>query len=325
MKERFHDIDALLVKYLLDEASIEEQAAVKEWIVLKDTHRAYYNDFKLIWEQSKTLAATSLLDEDIAWQKFRRRIHEVPVKKTPVISLRNFRWLRIAAMAILMMGLAVFGYKIFNTKEIKTLAFHSFDKVAVDTLPDRSVITLNKNSTLDYPEKFSGDVRTVQLKGEAFFSITPNKAKPFIIHANDVTIRVVGTSFNVKCINGNTEVIVETGIVAVTRNNKEIDLYPHESILVNKDDSTLSKEIERGTLYNYYRTKEFECDKSPLWQLVQVLNEAYNVHITIESKELRNLPLTTTFNNESLDKILDVIRQTFNLSVTKTGNEIILK
>lgn len=102
-------------------------------------------------------------------------------------------------------------------------------------------------------------------------------------------------------------------------------MHANEKIIVKKDNDVLEKEKKTGTLYNYYRTKEFECDNTPLWKLVEVLNLAYNTHIVIERKELRNLPLTTTFNDQSLDTILEIIRQTFGITLTKTGNEIILK
>lgn len=320
----YHIDDALLVKYLLEETNPDETEVIKDWIKAEEANRKHYNDFKLLWDVSRVFAAASSLDEEAQWQKFKNRISS-PAKLAPVRKMWSFQWLKVAAMVIFMAGAAAIAYMIFNQNEIKTVAVNSLGQVITDTLPDKSVITLNKNSTLDYPEKFKGDNRTVSLKGEAFFSVTPNKSKPFIIHVNDVTIKVVGTSFNVKSINGNTEVIVETGIVEVIRDNEKIDLHPNEKILVKKEDSTLTKEKEQGALYNYYRTKEFECDNTPLWQLVQALNQAYDVNIVIERKELRNLPLTTSFNNESLDHILDIIRQTFNISVTKTGNEIILK
>jgi len=312
------------VKYLLGEALPDESEAVEEWIEVDDGNRKHFNDFKLLWDESKAFATASSLDEEAQWQKFKSRLSS-PVKMAPVKKMWSYQWLKVAAMVIFMAGAMVIAYILFNKNENKTFAINSLDKVITDTLPDKSVITLNKNSELDYPKKFTGDTRTVSLKGEAFFSITPNKSKPFIIHVNDVTIKVVGTSFNVKSINGNTEVIVETGIVEVIRDKEEIDLHPHEKILVQKNDSTLAKEKEKGSLYNYYRTKEFECDDTPLWQLVQALNKAYDVNIVIGRKELRSLPLTATFNNESLDQILDIIRQTFNISVDKTGSEIILK
>lgn len=319
----YHIDDVLLVKYLLEETDPDESGAVEEWMDLEPANRKQYDDLKLLWDESKVTAAASVLNEEEQWNKFKNRIAS-PSKTAPVKKMWSYQWLKMAAMFILIAGAAVIFYTLLNRNETKTIALNSFDRVVTDTLPDKSVITLNKNSTLDYPEEFKGNTRTVSLKGEAFFSVAPDKSKPFIIHVNEVTIKVVGTSFNVKSINGNTEVIVETGIVEVIRGKEEIDLHPHEKILVKKDESTLKKEKENGALYNYYRSKQFVCDNTPLWQLVQALNQAYQVNIVIGRKELRSLPLTTTFNNESLDQILDIIRQTFAISVTKTGNEIIL-
>ncbi len=326
MKEKFYHIDdELLVKYLLGESTVDENIAVEQWINKDEINQKYYNDFKTIWEESKQFAYKSTVDEEASWQRFRSRIQAVPTNKAEVKSINTFSWIKIAAMIVIIAGAVVLGYKIFSNKEIKTLAVQSQSKVVTDTLPDRSIITLNKNSSISYPAKFNGGTRPITLQGEAFFKVTPNKSKPFIVHVNDVTVKVVGTSFNIKSINGNTEVIVETGIVQVIKNDNTVELHPEERILVKKDDSILAKENETGTLYNYYRTKEFECDNTPLWKLVEVLNQAYDVNIVIQRKELRNLPITTTFNNESLDNILEIIRQTFNISVAKTGSQIILK
>ena len=95
-----------------------------------------------------------------------------------------------------------------------------------DTLPDGSFVTLNKNSSIHYPKKFPGRKRNIELKGEAFFTVTPDKEKPFVISVNDVTVTVVGTSFNIKSVSGKTQVVVESGIVQVTKNNKTIELKP---------------------------------------------------------------------------------------------------
>ncbi len=326
MKEKFYHIDdELLVKYLLGESTIDENIKVEQWINADEINQKYYDDFKTIWEESKQLAQSSTIDEEASWQRFRNRIQAVPTQKAKVKSINTFPWIKIAAMIVIITGAALLGYKIFGTKETKMLAVQSQNKVVIDTLPDRSIITLNKNSSISYPEKFKGNKREIVLEGEAFFKVTPDKSKPFIIHANDVIVKVVGTSFNIKSTNGNTEVIVESGIVQVIRRNKEVELHPEERVLIKKDDSVLVKENETGTLYNYYRTKEFECDNTPLWKLVEVLNQAYNANIIIQRRELRNLPITTTFNNESLDNILEIIRQTFNISVAKTGSQIILK
>ena len=142
---------------------------------------------------------------------------------------------------------------------------------------------------------------------------------------NDITVTVVGTSFNIKALEGKTQVIVETGVVRVTKNNRTIELQPNETLITSGTDSILVKEKVTDKLHQYYRSKEFVCDNTPLWKLVAVLNEAYNVNIVIERNELRNLPLTTTFYNESLEKILSIIAETFEITVERKGGQIILK
>ena len=140
-------------------------------------------------------------------------------------------------------------------------------------------------------------------------------------------VTVVGTSFNIKSENGNTEVVVETGIVRVTRSGKTVELVAGEKIVIHPGDSVAAKEAVTDKLYNYYRSKEFVCDDTPLWKLVQVINEAYDVNIVIGRKELNDLTLTTTFNNESLDQILEVIRLSFDdITITKKEDgQIILQ
>jgi len=85
------------------------------------------------------------------------------------------------------------------------------------------------------------------------------------------------------------------------------------------------KEKVSDKLHNYYRTKEFVCDDTPLWKLVQVLNEAYKTNIVFGKEELKDLRMNTTFYNESLDQVLEVIHLTFNITVRKENGKIILE
>jgi ferric-dicitrate binding protein FerR (iron transport regulator) len=321
----YHITDDLLVKYLLAEATPEEAGMVEEWLAADATNKKQFEDFKTIWEESKKLAAVSTVDDDEAWQRFKNRVHNEGNKGAAVRKMRPVAWLKIAALFILVAGAGLFGYQMFSENKVEALAVVSKGSTLVDTLPDGSVVTLNKNSSLNYPSKFKGNTRTIALTGEAFFNVTPDKEKPFVINVNDVQVKVVGTSFNVRSENGVTEVIVETGVVKVTRNNKTVELRPAEKIKTGGVDSALVKERVEDKLYNYYRSKEFVCDDTPLWKLVEVLNEAYGTNILIENKELRGLKLNTTFNNESLDRILEIVSQTFGITITKEQDRIILK
>jgi transmembrane sensor len=314
-------IDDLLVKYLLNEATAEEAVTVETWLAATAENMAYFNQFREIWERSKALAVTSTADENAAWQLFQNRIH---AKSAVVKPLHSFAWMRVAALLLLLTGAGWLAYFGLREKPVHLLTAQAVNVVRIDTLPDGSVVTLNKNSSITYPEKFEKDTRSITLKGEAFFNVTPNEKQPFIIQVNDVTVRVVGTSFNVRSENGSTEVIVSTGVVQVQRGGKTGTLQPNEKTTVHAQDSVLVKTPETTHLYNYYQSNEFVCDNTPLWKLVAVLNKAYNAHIVIGREELRDLQLTTTFPNESLDQILQVVSLTFNIKVQRTETAIIL-
>lgn len=317
-------MDELLVKYLADEATPPEQEMVEEWVNASDANRHYFHHFQLIWDESKKVAAATEVDENKAWQRFQKRVKKQetnPGKQT------SFGWWRIAASIIIIAGIAWLVSSLLQkgSSEPGIVNIASISEVKKDTLPDGSVATLNKHSELSYSKAFKGKTRKVKLRGEAFFNVQPDKEKPFIIDVNDVQVKVVGTSFNVRSINGKTEVIVETGIVQVTKDSRTIELKAGERVLLEAVDTSAQKETSNDKLYNYYVSRTFECDNTPLWKLVEKLNEAYDVNIRIGRQELRKLPLTVTFNDESLDVILDIIRQTFMIKVTRTENEIVLE
>lgn len=297
---------------------------MKEWIDAGEANRDYFEQLRRIWDTSKQLALQSTADENKAWERFQQRVGR---KDEPAVILpaKKFPWLRIAAAAILIMGIGILGYLWMHRQTPpEQLLVQAQQNVLTDTLPDGSFITLNKQSSVSYPATFTGGTRDVALKGEAFFNVAPDKKKPFVIRVNDVQVTVVGTSFNIKSEGANTEVVVETGIVRVTKAGNTVELKAGEKITVADTDS-LVKEAVTDQLYNYYRTREFVCDNTPLWKLVEVINEAYGVNITIGRQELRDQPLNTTFNNESLDQVLHVISLTFDITVTRNGNQIILQ
>lgn len=325
MENYTHDMmDELLVKYLADEATPPEQQLVEEWVTSSEANRHYFQHFQLIWKESQQLASTTTVDENKAWQRFQRR---VKISGSSPAKIKAFGWWRIAASILIVAGAAWFTSTLLQkgSAEPEMLNIAAISEVKRDTLPDGSVAVLNKHSDLSYPARFKGKTRKVKLRGEAFFNITPNKEKPFIIDVNDVQVKVVGTSFNIRSINGVTEVIVETGIVQVTKGNEVVELKAGERISLEAVDTTVQKEKSDDKLYNYYVSRTFVCDNTPLWKLVEKLNEAYGENIRIGREELRKLPLTVTFDDESLDVILNIISQTLMIQVAKGDNEIVLQ
>lgn len=328
MKQNSNHInDDLLVKHLLGEASATESLEVSAWLRESEENQQYYNHLQTIWEQSRNLAASSTVDTEAAWARFQQKIlaEEAAPAQSRTIPLRPRRWLSAAAALIVLAGTAWMVYYLTGAGTGNMITLKSGDVTLTDTLSDGSVVTLNKNTTFTYPRYFAGNTRAVKLDGEAFFNISPDKTKPFIITANGVDVKVVGTSFNVKSSDEKTEVIVETGLVEVKKKKDAILLHPREQATVLKADAAPVKKTADDVLYNYYRTKEFICNGTPLWRLADVLSEAYNTEIVIEDNHLKSMLLTATFRDEPLENILSVISETFNINVEKEGRKFILK
>ncbi|MGN7822450.1 FecR family protein [Chitinophaga sp. 22536] len=324
-KQTDHINDDLLVKYMLGITTPVEKQAVDAWMAADTANAKYYEHFQLIWNESKKLAAVSTVNEDDAWKRFQQRVGAsedaggARVIKTDFSTWR--RNLAIAATLLVLLGAAGFWF-MKSSRPQHTI--YASNAVRLDTLPDGSFVTLNKQSSISYATSFSRE-RQVKLEGEAFFNVAQDPGRPFVITVNDVTVKVLGTSFNIKSTNGKTEVIVETGAVEVTKQHYSVQLQHHEKAVVTDKDAAPVKQENTDELYNYYRTQTFVCNNTPLWKLVDILNEAYGVNIVIANAGKRDLPINVTFSNSSLDSTLNIIGLTYGITVEQNGTNITLK
>ncbi len=325
MNKPTHIKDELLINHLLGETTVSENEMVAQWLAESDENRAYYEQFTKVWEHSRELVNEVDIDEEQAWKRL-----EVRMKKGQQLSYRR-TIMAVAASILFILGMFwVFTSDINPFKpepilvKVDTAVIQTIESALatkITSLADESVITLNKKSTLKAPDRFIEKERRVALEGEAFFSITPDKEKPFIIETQaDVEIRVVGTSFNVKSFQEYTEVIVETGVVELNKGNSSVRLVANEKARIYNQDSVIKVEKKTDDLYKYYRSKTFDCDNTPLWKVVEVLNEAYEEKIIIKDKSLRNMRLDTQFDNEDIEMVMEVLAETFEFTYTKRKN-----
>lgn len=312
--------DDILVKYLLGEADSNEQLLVEKWISAAPENQNYLNDFKLILEKSQLATNTDEKDYDaLARLNARMKRAEIRPKQTSL-----FYFVRVAAAVLIVSMVGWFTYSFFNPYN-RPIIIETTTATLKQPLSDGSLVILNKHSKISYLQKFSGQTRTVTLQGEAFFKVEPDKTRPFIIKINEVTVKVLGTSFNVKSRNGQTVVVVETGTVKVSKLNHSVELTKGEKVAINKDDLSLNKQTNKGLLYSYYYRNELVCDHTPLRDLVAVLNEKFNVNIVITKPALEELTINTTFKDESLQEILQVLTKTFNFNIEHKTNQILIK
>ena len=312
--------DELLIKFLLKETSEDENTIVNDWLLASPANAAQLTQFEKIWNASKQLAATSQVDEEQAWLKFKAKADALPVAQPIVKPLkRNHLWLRIAA--VLVVAFSVWSlYTILGPSAYIEVV--STDQVLNKTLPDGSALTINKNTQISYANNFKKN-RSVRLKeGDVFFDVAHDKQHPFVIDIDDVDVEVVGTSFNIKHRKDNTEIVVETGIVKVKLNDQEIRLVKGEKLLISPATKQLQKEQSTDQLYNYYRTKLIIANNTPIQKLVETLNEAYGSNIVVDEKvkDTFTAPLVVGDLEGNLKIICDVLK----LKITRNQKEILL-
>ncbi|MEO5643154.1 MAG: FecR domain-containing protein [Bacteroidia bacterium] len=316
-------IDELLAKYISGETNALENAEALSWINTSEENKKYFDGLKEIWNNS---SSTSMqFDTDAAWNRMKTRMNvNVPVPKVsrPIY----FRVAAGVALFILLGSLAYFINGNNKQPEMKSLVALASEDPKEAKLPDGSIVSINRNSELTYPEYFKGETREVNLKGEVFFNISHDAEHPFIIHTGTLDIKVVGTSFNVNAFpeTDSVRVSVQTGKVKCYIGKDTVVLVPGDVAVYHKTTHELVKSKEDDPNTTAYRNRIFNFRNTRLADAIKSLNNAYGSNIIIKSDIIRECRLNVEFKNESLDNILDVIKESFGVSVQRTGLTILL-
>lgn len=261
---------------------------------------------------------------DKAWDKLYSRIENdklLEKKKTNAFMQPVFR---IAASVILLMALtftAVYlGTDGFGKNKTSIISAGADQRNIRVDLPDGSSVFLNRNSSIEYPERFSKQTRTVKLQGEAFFDIESETGRPFIVETAAANITVAGTSFNVNSSDNNVEVFVSTGKVVLNSNDgkESMALEPGEiGSLVN---NTVSKNINTDPNYMAWKTEILEFNGDSLGKVFSDLQRVHNINIETEDSGISELRITSVYDRQSPETIIRIICLTFNLGYEKEGN-----
>ncbi len=196
-------------------------------------------------------------------------------------------------------------------------------------LSDGTKIILNSNSALSYPDEFIGSTREVVLKGEAFFEVTEDNDKPFIVKTNEgMDIKVLGTTFNVKSYpeDHKIETTLVTGKVQVVerKDNKTVFLYPSQRATYVKTDDELI--IDKVNAENYISWKDGKLiyDETPLREVIKGLERAYDVTFHVNSKELLEYRYKGVFDNLTIQEVLDLFEVSSPIHCTLKDDYVIV-
>lgn len=232
--------------------------------------------------------------------------------------------MRVAAAVVMTLGIGYVIKQSWTPAEIVQIANKGQKKEI--TLQDGSIVVLNNNSTISYPEKF-GDNRNVKLTGEAYFKVKRNPKKPFVVSMHDMTVKVLGTSFNINSYSSSpTKVSVLTGKV-------ELNSASGKKIILTKNQQA-NFQVNSG----FYVTKEESIEKiawthnvivlkhTTLGATAKILENWYNVTIDFEDTALEKLVISGKFKEEKLQNVLSSIAFVKDLKIEYlTKNHIVIR
>ncbi len=340
------DFIALLQRYLNDTCTPAEKQVMDYWYDLLDEE---YD------EKINTISREEL--EEVLWAKIQDRIEpaEKQIQSNPVFSWWQNRLLYWAAASILLaFGLSYFlpsgtisPQRIAGLATTGTLSgMHrehntdSIDKWIV--LEDSTRILLRPGSSVQYDIPFSQKLRSVHLAGDAFFEVTKNERRPFIVHSGDIVTKVVGTSFGIQFREDDLEVSVATGRVIV-----EKALGYRERSLRSASDSVVLTPNQKVTYYSknrYFVTglvenpqpitlplvetaspeDAFQFESVPLVQVLSRIEATYGVKVFLMDQAMETCPVTADLSQEPLYSKMDILCAALRATFEVKGTSLVL-
>lgn len=317
-----------LVKYLSGELNESEIREVELWLQNPDNKKEF-DRLNQLWEGTGDMKHARLFSADKNWNAMKQRMDSLQQKAAKPRSVILLRY-AIAASLVLILGFTFFFFYHQNKNHNLTQYTAGITKQEKPVvLPDGTKVYLNRNTNLSFDKNFNSTTRTVTLTGEAFFDVAKNPSKPFIIRTSSTEIKVVGTSFNVMAYSQSDSVLVavESGIVEMyskaDRNERLRLTVGNEGAFV-KSNKLLTKHTSFDNNALAWKTNKLNFRNSDLAYVVSALEHAFGKDIQFNAASYRNCKLSANFNNQSLDVILSVMKETLGLKISNNGDVYII-
>ena len=195
------------------------------------------------------------------------------------------------------------------------------------TLDDGTLVHLNYNTRLIYPEKFGRGDRNVILDGEAYFMVAKDRSRPFVVHTLHGDIKVYGTEFNVNTNAASTTVVLVKGSVGLTSSKGiELILEPGQLGEMKTNELELVDKNVETDIYTSWNEGKYIFRDCRLDKLMQILSHWYGVQVTFENQKACSIPFTGNINKyKSISPALHAIEFATGLTITMKDNHVVIK
>lgn len=312
----------LIAKYLANEVTAAERQQAVAWIT---EHEAAFEAILQSWEEVDQLRTTQPVDVDAAWERLQARLQAGEESSRRLGPL----WQQSLRLAAVVLALVALGWSLMQwlgPGQGPTLLTEATNEAPSRLeLQDGSEVVLNQHSSLRYAKDFGEHARReVELQGEAYFDVAEDPERPFVIRAEALEVKVLGTAFNVQAHPDRDTLVVSVvrGRVAVSPLNQS-----DETVVLKAGMSAqwvrASQELivrERQAMdAHFWHTGELDLRGSSLQAAIQALKRLYEQDIELD-QSLKNCRVGTTLNlkNRDLSYALELLAVTMRARLVQT-------
>lgn len=315
-------ISDIIRKYLSGRFSSRTEERVQRWIIRNEKSEEKEQASLSYWDSLEQTSDEQTLS---ALKRVNQRIGNSQKRTTRVPFYKELS--RVAAVLLPLFFIAG-GYLYYQSTKNNLIEISvAYGEKKHLFLPDSSEIWINAGSTVKYPKEFKGDTRLIVLNGEAYFSVRRDEAKPFIVNTNNLSVKVLGTQFNIKAYTNEERIIttLASGKVEVRANNNSHILQPNEQLTFNRNTLATETHKVQDNETNYWLSGKLIFCNASLSEIIQTLERHFNITIENNTAISASKLYTVKFlKNESLEEILNIMQDVADINYWEENGKIII-
>ena len=310
---------SLITKFFAGEISDNEFIKLKSWLESNPENRRIFNEENELWQEASFHTKLENYKSDSAWMNISSRLGIGNSNPRSVTVLRNINFRILIAAATIIFIVAIGGISLWISAK-KSISAMVAASTIVETkegekahliLSDSSKITLNSDSRVQYIGNYNQVDRRVNLTGEAFFDISTNPEKPFVVQLDKMSIIATGTRFNVfSFVNENRiETTLEEGKIQVSIKGRE-PVYMksgQQVVYFVKSGDFIVRDVNTDT-YTSWKENKLRFHDTSFEEVLRGIARKYNVTFEVSNHELFDLKYTATFIDESIEEVMQMLK-----------------
>ena len=308
------ELEYKLLAYLKGELDANGRQQVEQWVALSDANQKAFDEIEKIYLSSEISFSEFNPDVDRAWESVAHVIQKTKSSGQAIMY-------RVAAVLALIVGLGFIVFQYQNHTD-QVVAQTTEGEIRKLELADGSIVWLNENSTFTYSKKMDEENRLVSLNGQAYFDVARDTERPFKIIGKEVTVEVLGTSFDLVSKANYANVNVTSGRVAFGSSmNEELKVVLEKGHQATFKGNTLVRNESFNNNASSWITKDFVFKSSPLSEVVETLSDHFDVKIKVD-ESIKNCLITSSFEDKELNEILSTLEAIANIKNERKGKTI---